>query len=221
MIGALPTNRFVVQFFERTDRSGDCWLWLGRIDKTGGYPRWYAGDTEERWAHRLAYRLAYGPIPAGQHIDHLCYVRRCVRPPHLEAVLPIVNTQRAAAHKPLEHGERGYYRGCRCDRCTDGARLAAARRTERLRTLFALGLIAAPHGAINTYNRYACRCALCTEAKRVEQERRRRSLGVKPWREAQHGTIGRYSSSVHRCRCDECRAAWAAYWREHRLKAVA
>jgi hypothetical protein len=45
--------------------------------------------------HRLVYELVRGPIPAGQHIDHLCGVRRCVNPDHLEAVTQAINNQRA------------------------------------------------------------------------------------------------------------------------------
>lgn len=32
-------------------------------------------------------------------------------------------------------------------------------------------------------------------------------------REPAHGTASRYSSAKWRCRCDACRAAWAAYMR--------
>jgi hypothetical protein len=37
-------------------------------------------------AHRWAYESEVGPIPIGLTLDHLCKVRRCVRPDHLEAV---------------------------------------------------------------------------------------------------------------------------------------
>jgi hypothetical protein len=46
-------------------------------------------------AHRVSYEAAYGPIPAGLHIDHLCRVRKCVRPEHLEAVTQGENNLRA------------------------------------------------------------------------------------------------------------------------------
>lgn len=45
-------------------------------------------------AHRLAYELARGPIPAGFHVDHLCRVTNCVNPDHLEAVPPRENVRR-------------------------------------------------------------------------------------------------------------------------------
>lgn len=37
-------------------------------------------------AHRLAYTLTKGPIPDGLEIDHICNVKACVNPAHLEAV---------------------------------------------------------------------------------------------------------------------------------------
>lgn len=52
---------------------------------SGGF-RWYA--------HRLAYEGLVGPIPEGLQIDHLCRVRNCVNPEHLEPVTSRENTMR-------------------------------------------------------------------------------------------------------------------------------
>lgn len=46
------------------------------------------------YAHRLAYEAFYGPIPEGLHIDHLCNVRACCNPEHLEAVTSGENNRR-------------------------------------------------------------------------------------------------------------------------------
>lgn len=51
-----------------------------------------------------------GPIPEGKVIDHLCSVRNCVNPYHLELVTPQQNSQRGAAIKkicPNGHPYRG------------------------------------------------------------------------------------------------------------------
>ena len=67
------------------DETG-CWLWQGRIT-----PKGY-GSYGKLGAHRLVFEMLRGPVPAGLELDHLCRVRHCVNPDHLEPV-----TQRANA----------------------------------------------------------------------------------------------------------------------------
>ena len=71
---------------------GPCWIWQLTIDKNG-YGR-TSVDGRPRSAHRVSCERAHGPIPAGYDVDHLCHVRPCVNPDHLEAVPPIVNQRR-------------------------------------------------------------------------------------------------------------------------------
>ena len=65
---------------EYTDRTEECWLWTGST--TQGYGQLRVGSRVLR-AHRLAYELAYGPLPDGAMLDHHCRNRACVRPDHL------------------------------------------------------------------------------------------------------------------------------------------
>lgn len=51
----------------------------------GGYGQFWANGKNRR-AHRVAFELLVGPIPEGQTLDHLCRVRACVNPAHLEPV---------------------------------------------------------------------------------------------------------------------------------------
>lgn len=51
-------------------------------------------------AHRFSYERAVGPIPAGLQIDHLCRVRACVNPAHLEPVTCGENVRRSWAAMP-------------------------------------------------------------------------------------------------------------------------
>lgn len=72
------------RFLSRVDKRADgCWLWVGRIDRNG-YGRFSLGT--ERLAHRCAYSLFVGPVPDGLDLDHICRVRHCVCPSHLEPV---------------------------------------------------------------------------------------------------------------------------------------
>jgi hypothetical protein len=45
----------------------------------------------------MAYEWLVGPIPDGFQIDHLCRVRNCVAPDHLEAVTQQENLRRGEA----------------------------------------------------------------------------------------------------------------------------
>ena len=89
-----------------------CWLWLGRLT-TNGYGRfWY--DGKEPMAHRWSYYYYIGLI---QHetLDHLCRVRCCVNPRHLQSVTVRVNTLRgispAALNAKKTHCKRGHFLG--------------------------------------------------------------------------------------------------------------
>lgn len=72
-----------------------CWLWQGPINNSG-YGVMYDADGKHTGVHRVAYENAVGAIPVGMQIDHLCRVRHCVNPAHLEPVTRAENLSRAA-----------------------------------------------------------------------------------------------------------------------------
>lgn len=79
------------------DQAAKCIVWTAS-DNGHGYGSFWTG-TRVTKAHRFAYELRTGPIPDGLQIDHLCRVRRCVNPAHLELVTSAENTRRATAVK--------------------------------------------------------------------------------------------------------------------------
>lgn len=71
----------------------DCWIWNG-APASNGYGKFgFNGKTVS--AHRMSYEMFVGQIPPGLTIDHLCRVRLCVNPNHLEAVPHRVNILRS------------------------------------------------------------------------------------------------------------------------------
>lgn len=68
-------------------------------------------DGKYEYAHRVAYTNAKGAIPDGLVIDHLCRIRCCINPEHLEAVTASVNTLRGygvLVNKQKTHCPKGH-----------------------------------------------------------------------------------------------------------------
>jgi hypothetical protein len=63
-------------------RLGPCWLWRGGHADESGYGQFHF-DGRVLWAHRFAYALFRGTIPADLQIDHKCHNPNCVNPHHL------------------------------------------------------------------------------------------------------------------------------------------
>jgi len=131
------------RFWSRVDTSGPCWIWTGLKTDRGYGQIWINGKMIR--VHRWIYEQVCGPIEPGMVIDHLCRIRPCVRPSHLEATTPRQNVLRgvssAAERAKQTHCKNGheftpentYYRneaqtqrGCRA--CI---KLATVRKAER------------------------------------------------------------------------------------------
>ena len=84
-----------LRFWSKVRFTDTCWLWTGFAHgRGGGYGNFAMGNKREVQAHRWAYEFCVGPIPEGLQLDHLCRVRLCVLPDHLEPVTGRVNTLR-------------------------------------------------------------------------------------------------------------------------------
>jgi hypothetical protein len=73
----------------------DCWHFLGYVAATGYGVTW--DGKQKVLAHRFSYELFHGPIPPKHDVDHLCRVRDCCNPDHLEAVTHRENVRRGLA----------------------------------------------------------------------------------------------------------------------------
>lgn len=70
-----------VRFFDRLERSGECWLWTGYVNSFG-YGTINVAKVQWK-THRLAWFLANGPIPDGLLVLHRCDTPACCRVDHL------------------------------------------------------------------------------------------------------------------------------------------
>lgn len=99
------------RFWSKVDDSGDCWLWTGSRSRSG-YGQLAMKPHSPALAHRIAYQMVKGFIPAGMQLDHLCRNRACVNPDHLEPVDNRTNTLRGvgptAINAAKTHCKRGH-----------------------------------------------------------------------------------------------------------------
>jgi HNH endonuclease len=112
LIGHLSSAQ-IDRFWSKAEVAGDdeCWLWQATINYKGYGQVGVFGVVKA--AHRVAYLLNGGVIPDGLQIDHLCRVRSCVNPRHLEPVsqyenqirspISMVSTNIAKTHCPHGH----------------------------------------------------------------------------------------------------------------------
>ena len=110
MIDGVPQFATYDRLMKKIEVVGECWLWTAGKAPNGYGKCWLDGRTVG--AHRAIYELLVGPIPEGLVIDHLCRVRHCVNPDHLEPVTQQENLlrgdtfqarNRAKTHCPQGH----------------------------------------------------------------------------------------------------------------------
>jgi len=121
-----------------------CWPWVGSINPYGyGQARVgsrAAGTSRMVGAHRAMYEVAVGPIPDGLQLDHLCRVRHCVNPLHLEPVTKYVNGIRGESFSAINarktHCPRGHPYDSR--NVSNGGRMCSCCKTAEARAAAAV-----------------------------------------------------------------------------------
>lgn len=199
---------------EASTYPGPCWIWTGGANDKG-YGRFYFNNREEP-AHRTSYRELIAPYDTDLlEPDHLCRIRPCVNPGHIEIVTHRENTLRGetivAAHAAKTHCIRGHEftkenvymnaGGRTCKTCRSQA--SAERRASPLAEEDSR------HGTRTGYS-YGCKCAECKAAQSSYNRSRYRP---KPRIGPEHGRRARYLSG---CRCDSCRQANSSYERDRK-----
>lgn len=76
------SRRYKNWVVEDRGHTSPCWIWRGRRDGVG-YGQLYE-NNKLVGAHRLWYKRHRGELADDEHIHHLCGVRLCVNPDHLE-----------------------------------------------------------------------------------------------------------------------------------------
>lgn len=87
----------------------ECYGWTGSFGSSNASYGLFGAGGKKYWVHVWAYEQAYGSVPEGMEVDHLCRTPSCSNPRHLEAVTHAENLRRGReARKRENHCRRGH-----------------------------------------------------------------------------------------------------------------
>ena len=118
LLEPMSQERLMQRAAERLERKSvrvpfsGCQIWMGCTNEHGyGLVGVGTGKGSTRRAHRVAYELAYGPIPDGpgyhgMEVRHRCDTPACINPNHLELGAHADNMQDTAKRNRNRFGSR-------------------------------------------------------------------------------------------------------------------
>ena len=87
-----PARTLADRFWSKVAKTDTCWHWCAGLTRAG-YGHFFL-DQKPQHAHRVAWQLTHGWLPAQVALRHTCGVRACVNPAHLVLATPGTPTRR-------------------------------------------------------------------------------------------------------------------------------
>ncbi len=91
------------RFWMKVNKTDTCWLWMGCLAEGYGVFNCVIDGIKHQRAHRVSYVLSGKKLIKNKTLDHLCRVRNCVRPDHLEQVSRKENIIRGFGAGAINH----------------------------------------------------------------------------------------------------------------------
>lgn len=111
MTATFGDDRLPARFWRKVQVvTSGCWEWTASKNQTG-YGLFGIRSGRMRASHRVAYEALVGPVPDGKELDHLCRVRGCANPVHLEPVDHRTNVRRGVAPTAVNANKTHCIRG--------------------------------------------------------------------------------------------------------------
>lgn len=89
------------------DKSGSCWLWRGAFNQKKRKPIFIQKNHKVLYMHQEVWRSLHGKIPEKGMIFRTCYNQRCLRPEHIQLIVPGETHPERPVQTPKQLGELG------------------------------------------------------------------------------------------------------------------